>query len=191
MIYSKTFENIPLIVDLLKEGKVAILPTDTVYGFSSLASSNPLSKKAEERIRKIKGREEKKPFIKLISFPDEIKNYTDLTLPPILKEKWPGKVTIIVPLKKELCLEEDTMAFRCPGDEWLRKVISLLKSPLYSTSVNKSGFPFLSRFSEIEASFGRDVDFLVDSGDLKEEPSTIVKLEGESFSIIRQGSVSF
>ena len=49
--------------NLLKEGKVLILPTDTVYGFSGIIGET------EDLIRKIKGRKEDKPFIVLLSEP--------------------------------------------------------------------------------------------------------------------------
>ncbi len=58
MIYSKhDLNSIETTSSLLKQGKVLILPTDTVYGFSGIVG------KTDEKIRSIKGRSETKPFI--------------------------------------------------------------------------------------------------------------------------------
>ena len=78
MTCSKSDESIEKIAGILKAGGVAVLPTDTVYGFSGIVDlkANKLLK-TEDRIRRIKGREESKPLIQLISNPDDINRYTD------------------------------------------------------------------------------------------------------------------
>ncbi|MBQ7882237.1 MAG: L-threonylcarbamoyladenylate synthase, partial [Treponema sp.] len=124
----------------LLNGDVVIIPTDTVYGFSGLV---PFSK---EKIQKIKGRDENKPFIQLIANPNDIFKYTNDDIPKKIFSLWPAPLTIIVNLKPELCNEKDfsTVAFRCPDDIWLRTIIERCGSPIYSTSVNRSGLPILT-----------------------------------------------
>ncbi len=83
-----------------------------------------------------------------------------------------------------------TVAFRCPGDEWLRTVIERCGAPLYSTSVNRSGSPVLETFDEIKAEFEEEADVIVDDGDKKGSlPSTLILLEEDGFKILRQGAV--
>lgn len=83
----------------------------------------------------------------------------------------------------------ETVAVRCPGDEWLRRVIVLCGSPIYSTSVNRSGFPVLSKIQEIKDEFEKDVDLIVDSGDSESSvPSTIVRLDGKKIVVVRNGA---
>ncbi len=175
-------DSIEKCVELLKEEKVLILPTDTVYGFSGIKG------KTADKIRKIKGREETKPFIELIGKPEDIFLITDDFIPEKLLSYWPGPLTIIVHNKKNT---SETIAVRCPGDEWLRKIIIGAKSPIYSTSVNRSGFPVLTKINEIKAEFENDVSLIVDAGDSKTSvPSTIVKIENEKIIVVRKGAIS-
>lgn len=202
-------DSIQKCISSLKKGGIVIIPTDTVYGFSGIVDG-----KTDSIIRKIKGREEYKPFIQLISSPQEIYNYTDDVIPQKLLDYWPGPLTIIVNRKGqngsgeyngerglngecELNGEQarkgpglQTLALRCPGDEWLRKVIAGCGASVYSTSVNRSGQPVLDSEAEIISEFSEEVDLIVADGDRKSSvPSTIVKVEAGSCKIIRQGAI--
>lgn len=182
MICSKSdSDSIEKCSELLKNEKVLILPTDTVYGFSGVIN------KTDSEIRKIKGRTETKPFIVLISSPEELSLISDDVIPQNLLKFWPGPLTVIVTDKNDT---NKTVAVRCPGDEWLRSVIKACGSPIYSTSVNRSGFPVLGKVSEIRAEFEDEVALIVEAGDAKSSvPSTIVKLENNGYSVIRKGAV--
>lgn len=183
MIIKKNDEkSLEIVVSALKNGEVVIIPTDTVYGFSGIVDENHFT---DSKIRKIKGREENKPFIQLISSPSEVFNYTNDFIPQKLIDCWPGALTIIVNDKRG-----GTTAFRCPGDSWLRKIIEKVGFPLYSTSVNKSGFPILECEDEIISVFESEVSVIVLDGDKKNAlPSTLVKMENGIYSVIRQGTV--
>lgn len=181
MILNKSDENTAdKCAELLKNDEVVILPTDTVYGFSGIIG------KSAEKIRKIKGREEAKPFIQLIAGPEDISKISDQKIPSKLLSYWPGPLTVIVIAKNS----EETVAVRCPGDKWLRDVIKKAGKPIYSTSVNRSGKPVLVKIEEIKREFEKEVALIVDAGDSASSvPSTIVKLEGEGYSVLRQGAV--
>lgn len=175
--------SIETAANILKNGGVTILPTDTVYGFSGIANPNIKNDAIDERIRKIKGRGEDKPFIVLISSPEEIIKYSAEKIPEKILQHWPGALTVIV---KDL--HGGTAAFRCPGDEWLRNVIEKCGCPISSTSVNRSGKPVLQNISEICAEFGNEVDLIVDDGDKPDAiPSTIVRVDSGKIEVIRQG----
>jgi len=168
-------------VKVLKTGGILVIPTDTVYGFSGVVDNFS----TDAKIRQIKGREETKPFIQLISSPNDIYKYSLDFIPDNLFNCWPGALTIIVN-----DLRGGTTAFRCPGDEWLREIIKKVGSPLYSTSVNKSGCPILDTIKDIKSVFEEEVDLIVDDGDKKNAlPSTLVKIEKNGYSVLRQGSV--
>lgn len=179
--------SVDFVSRVLLEGSVVVLPTDTVYGFSGIVPES------EDMIRKIKGRDEAKPFIQLIAEPDDIYRYTDEVLPDQLLALWPGALTVIVPLKKRLITGESevtTVAFRCPGDGWLRQIIKAVGKPIYSTSVNRSGQPVLSSVLEIDKEFGGEVKLIVDGGSTENAlPSTLVKFEKGKCIILRQGDV--
>lgn len=180
-------DSVECVSRVLLEGSVVVLPTDTVYGFSGVVPES------EVLIRKIKGRDKTKPFIQLIAEPEDIYRYTDEVLPDQLLAMWPGALTVIVPLKKRLITGESevtTVAFRCPGDGWLRQIIKAVGKPIYSTSVNRSGQPVLSSVLEIDKEFGGEVKLIVDGGSTENAlPSTLVKFEKGKCIILRQGDV--
>ena len=177
-------ESIIKTASYLKEEKIVIIPTDTVYGFSGIIKKN-----CEDRIKNIKGRGGNKPFIQLIKSPEDILLYTNDVIPEKLFSLWPGPLTIIVHQKEN---PQKTTAFRCPGDLWLREVIKNCGYPIYSTSVNRSGNAVLYNPSDIIEEFGNEVDLFVDAGLCKKPlPSTIVAINDDgSFSVVREGAIA-
>ena len=123
----------------LKAGKIVIMPTDTVYGFSGIVdlNGNPFFC-TDEKIRHIKGRSESKPFICLLSDVSELKTFTDDTIPQKVLSAWPGALTLIVKIKADspLAHKMPTVAFRIPGDEWVRRVVRLFGAPIYSKPIS-------------------------------------------------------
>lgn len=175
-----------LVADCIKGGGVCVLPTDTVYGFSGIVPQS------QSRIHSIKGRDEGKPFIQLIAKPEDLYRYTDVVIPQQLFSLWPGAVTVIVPVKQDAD-KKTTVAFRCPGDSWLRRVIDLVDAPIYSTSVNRSGEPVLGNVEAICQEFSGEVELIVNGDEIivsNAMPSTLVELlpDGKC-KIVRQGSV--
>jgi L-threonylcarbamoyladenylate synthase len=186
-------DSVSKTVSHLVSGEVVIVPTDTVYGFSAVVDLKGKSCfNADRKIREIKGRDEGKPFIHLISSPQDIEAFSAVKIPPVLFEKWPGPLTVIVPVKKDspLCSTLETVAFRCPGDKWLRDVIRETGAPIFSTSVNRSGFPVIDTVAGIESEFSGEVPLIVDDGDKKGSvPSTIVSVLDGGIKVLRQGAV--
>ena len=179
-------DSVRIASDALRKGLVAILPTDTVYGFSGIVDipgRNAFD--TDKKIQEIKGRSENKPFIQLISSPEDILLFSDEKIPEKLMRLWPGPLTVIVSVKTG-----GTVAFRCPGDQWLRDVIALCHAPVYSTSVNRSGEPVLTSIKDICREFEDEVSLIVDDGDCKTSiPSTIVRLDGGEIIVVRKGAL--
>ena len=171
--------------EFLSCGKIVILPTDTVYGFSGIVEdSESVHFHTDEKIRMIKGREEAKQFIQLIAYPHDIFAYTDDEIPQRLLDAWPGALTLIVNDRRG-----GTTAYRCPGDIWLRNIIERCHAPVYSTSVNISGTPVMQCIHEIVDAFEYAVDLIIDDGDkFNVLPSTIVSVV-DGVRVIRQGDV--
>lgn len=192
IIKKNDFASLEIAKNVLKKGGIVILPTDTVYGFSGLVDSSNFFQKTDDIINLIKKSPENKPLIQLIAKPEDIKKYTDEKIPENILKKWPGALTIIVKIKSNAPKYENlsSVAFRCPGDEWLRTLIEECESPIYSTSVNRSGKPVLDEISAIQNEFSNEVDLIIDDGDKKNAlPSTLISLEDGKIKILRQGSV--
>ena len=194
--------SIQTTVDTLKRGGIVIIPTDTVYGFSGIVDlkdscTTTPAYETDAKIRAIKGRAETKPLIQLIARPEDLRLYTDDQIPDSLLSKWPGALTIIVHIKKDSPLaataipQSDTVAFRCPGDAWLREIIARCEAPVFSTSVNRSGQPVLDTTAAITSEFENEVDLIIDDGDKKGAiPSTLVAIENGEVKVLRQGNVA-
>lgn len=186
-------DSIKITSDVLNNGGVVIIPTDTVYGFSGItAMPDKSTATTDAEIRSIKGRSETKPLIQLIAKPEDIRLYTDDEIPESLLSKWPGALTIIVNIKKDAPSYEvlPTVAFRCPGDPWLREIIGNCNCPIFSTSVNRSGEPVLDEIDAIVSEFEQEVDLIVDDGNKKGAlPSTLVTIENGQVKVLRQGAV--
>jgi L-threonylcarbamoyladenylate synthase len=98
MANQKNLSNkIKTIVNAIKQGKVLILPTDTVYGLVAKAQNG----QAVKKIFKIKGRKLQKTlpiFVKSIKMAKEFA-FIDREQEKFLKKVWPGKITVILNAK--------------------------------------------------------------------------------------------
>ncbi|MEK7122666.1 MAG: L-threonylcarbamoyladenylate synthase [Patescibacteria group bacterium] len=178
------------LIDLIKNGAIGVVPTDTIYGISASA----LNKEAVERMTVIRRRDESKPFIILIGdFADLLRVGIVVTEPILerLRSLWPAPVSIILPCpdKKIHYLHRGltSLAIRMPDDSAL---LAFLKKtgPLVSTSVNRpEGSSPATTVEEVRQYFGDDLDFMVDAGKRAGSPSTILRLDGDHMIVVRQG----
>lgn len=175
------------IVQILKNGGIGVIPTDTIYGLVGKAKN----KKTVERIYKIRQRNPQKPFIILISSLADLKKF-DIKLSSkslvLISKLWPGQVSIILPcpdLKfKYLHRGTKTLAFRLPRELRLRNFLKKT-GPLVAPSVNLEGESPAKNLKQAESYFGDTLDFYVDSGELKRKPSKLIKLVGKKIEYLR------
>jgi L-threonylcarbamoyladenylate synthase len=183
------------LVIILKNNEVAVIATDTIYGVVGRAAS----KAAVERLYKLKGRDEGKPFIILIPSIDSLKDF-GVFVSDAEKEKlnviWPNAVTVILPVdsayqEKFAYLHRGTneLAFRLPAKESLRQMLEQT-GPLVAPSANPQGLPPATTIAEAKEYFGSAVDRYEDSGVVEGKASTIISLQDGKMTLIRQGSVA-
>jgi len=164
--------------DMLSSEKLVIMPCDTIYGILGVCPET------EERISRIKGRAPDKPYIRLVSNPDEMVKLSKTDIPDELLSLLPAPLTLVLRDSGGL-----SVGVRVPDDPRLAGVLRQVGRPVFSTSVNTSGSPPLWKISEILEEFGDVVDLILDGGDLPGGmPSTILDITGKPFSIIRQGA---
>ncbi len=176
----------------LKREQVGVILTDTIYGLVAPA----LSKKAVERIYRLKGRDRKKPFIVLVSGDRDLKTFGIRLTGPEKKRlcaMWSARPTSIilpVPLKKFAYLHRGTnsIAFRMPGTKKGASLRRLLRStgPLVAPSANPEGEQPAGSILEAEAYFGAKVDFYVDGGKKRGKPSRLVDITAEGPKTLRK-----
>lgn len=182
------------LVSHLHKDNIAVIPTDTLYGIVCCADSP----KAVEKLYQIRGRDESKPCIILISDEEEMKRF-GISLTPLeqkmLKKIWPGKVSVVFncPQKASDILtylhrRTNTLAFRVPDNAELRTFLKRT-GPLLAPSANKEGKPPAQTVKEAKSYFGsRDMMF-IDGGHLESLPSTLVQMQNGGWKILRQGAV--
>lgn len=174
----------------LKQGKLIILPTDTVYGISSDA----MNKEAVRKIYKLKNRDFSKPCNILACNIEMVENVTKniSKKEKEMLEKYP--VTIILK-KNDVILDivtagKNTIGVRIPNNSFLLKVIERFGKPIVSTSLNLSGEKEKTNLDNLQEEFKNNIDLIIDAGEAKEKnASTIIQIENEKIKVLRQGTV--
>lgn len=176
VLYRQNPDTLDVVVERLERDEVMVLPCDTIYGLC--AKVGP----AKEKLYALKYRDERKPFLLLATL-GQAKEICDV--PTDIEACWPCALTAIMHNKD--C--KGTTAIRVPSDPFLQDVLEKLGSPIYSTSVNLSGYASMTSITDIIVTFkGKVPTFVV--GDEKQGtvPSTLIDCTVHPYRIVRQGS---
>ncbi len=180
------------IIDKIKNEKVGVLGTDTLYGLVALASSRA----SVEYVYDLKKRDRQKPFIVLISKFDDIFSFgveIDGGIKSFLKKIWPGKISVILPCDDDKLFYihrgKKSIAFRVPDKKSLRDIIDET-GPIVAPSANLEGSLPAKNIKEAKEYFGSKIDFYNDEGTLSSKPSTLIKVEDNKINVLRRGEVN-
>ena len=132
------------VADILKNGGIVAIPTETVYGLAA----NALDVDAVAKIFKAKGRPQDNPLIVHVSSIDMlkplVKEFT-ATAKSLTDKYWPGPLTIILErsdiVPPEVSAGLSTVALRFPKNEVAAAIIKASGLPLAAPSANLSGSP--------------------------------------------------
>ncbi|MFA6430490.1 MAG: L-threonylcarbamoyladenylate synthase [Candidatus Paceibacterota bacterium] len=176
-------------IEVLKNGGIGVIPTDTIYGIVC----SVFKKEALERIFEVKGRDENKPPVVVISDVEDLKKFNieiSDEASKFINKYWPGKMSVIFPISSDFAYldKEKGLAIRLPSDDKLREFIRKT-GPLATSSANLQNFPPAKNICEAKNYFGDKVDFYIDGGELNSLPSTLVKIVGDSIEVLREGAV--
>ena len=166
-------DEIDLIIDYFRRGKVIVYPTDTIYGLGCNASSEAAVKK----IRRLKKRD-KKPFSVIAPGKAWItKNcVVSKRAAAFIKRKLPGPYTVILPLKNKRCVAPsvtnglETLGVRMPK-HWFASVVAEAGVPFVTTSVNLSGGKPMTSLKDAERKVIDAADIVVYEGIKRGKPS--------------------
>lgn len=185
--------NVSSIIEIIRQGGVVAVPTDTVYGLLADATNE----RAVEKIFMIKGREEGKPlpiFVRDATMAEELAHISEAQK-RFLENVWPGKVTVVLKSRGALPLETGTteaIGLRIPKHAFIRMLLEELNVPLTGTSANRSGAPPITDSKQLPEEFRDSMekpDYIVQGGILPESlPSTVVDFREEIPIILRQGA---
>lgn len=180
-------------VRALKGGRLAVIPTDTVYGIAADA----FDAQAVRNLLAAKGRGRDMPTPVLVGSWHTIEGLVDF-LPAdahsLVRAFWPGGLTIVVRHSVSLAWDlgdtDGTVAVRMPLHPVALEVLRET-GPLAVSSANRSGHPAAASASEAMDQLGDDVSVYLDGG-ICPDPvaSTIVDLTGGVPLLVRAGAVS-
>ncbi len=160
-------------IDQIKQGKIFIYPTDTIYGLGCDATNE----ESVEKIKKIKERDRDKPLSIIAPSFEWINQNCHVDVDADLHKYLPGPYTIILKKKDPDFLKHisstDTIGIRIPDCDFTKQ-IQEAGVPFISTSVNLSGQPFAKSVNEISQEIKSNVDVIVDEGELNGKPSTLI-----------------
>lgn len=164
----------------IKEGKIIVYPTDTIYGIGCDA----LNKEAVDKIRKLKKRDDK-PFSVIAPSKKWIFEHCYIKNKNYLKE---GPFTFILKIKKRCVSRNVNMGKRTIGVRLpfhpITKVIQSCGMPFVTTSVNISGKKPVYEVKNIPRSMRRGIDLVIDQGKIEGVSSTIIDLTGKGAKIV-------
>ncbi len=163
------------VANVLSQGAVGIIRTDTIYGLVARAND----KVAVERVFQCKGRDDTKSPIVLISSLDQLFDKPSPEIQALLDSHWPGKVSIIIPSTNApdwIMRGNHSVAYRLPESEELRGLIEQT-GPLIAPSANPQGLTPAISIQEAQQYFGETVDFYVDQGRVEDNtPSQLLRI---------------
>jgi L-threonylcarbamoyladenylate synthase len=176
---------------LLKEGVIAVMPTDTIYGICASA----FKKDSVEKVYRLRKRNPKKPCIILISKFEDLKDFgvkLNKKEKEYLQKIWPAKISVILDIKDKAKIKEleylhrgtNSLAFRLPRPKWLRKILEI-SGPLIAPSANWEGMKPARTINEAKKYFDNKVVYF-DKGKILGKPSRIIRLKNGEVEIIRK-----
>ncbi|HEY3037520.1 MAG TPA: L-threonylcarbamoyladenylate synthase [Pyrinomonadaceae bacterium] len=178
---------------IIADGGLIAFRTDTFYGLGA----DPLNRAAVARIRTLKGREDKKPILLLISDADEVDHFVEQSsfFKLIAMGKWPAPLTLIGVSRPEVPIQltagTNSLGVRLPDDEEVRSLVRVCGGALTATSANVSGQPPARTAKEVENYFPTGIDLIIDGGEVTaSQPSTVLDLSGVEARVIREGAVT-
>lgn len=194
LMLSDRAEDIETAAELLRNGEVVAIPTETVYGLAADA----MNEHAVEKIFEAKGRPSDNPLIVHIS---DIKMLSQLVseIPAnalrCAEKFWPGPLTMVMPKGDKVPSVTsgglETVGVRFPSHKTAQKIISACGRPLAAPSANISGSPSPTTAKHVLDDMNERIPAIVDGGDCDVGvESTVICFEGEAIRLLRPGFVS-
>ena len=178
---------------IIRDGGLVGMPTETVYGLGASAYSAD----AAAKIYAAKGRPSDNPLIVHVAEPADAEAIA--YVPPVyykLAEKYmPGPLTVIMP--KRSCIPDgvtgglSTVAVRCPAHPVARALIEAAGVPIAAPSANRSGCPSPTTAEHVLRAMDGRIEMILDGGPCEIGlESTVIRLTENGCEILRPGAVT-
>ncbi|MEM9468588.1 MAG: L-threonylcarbamoyladenylate synthase [Pseudomonadota bacterium] len=195
MIKTASKETITEAAELIQKGEIVALPTETVYGLGA----NALDGKAVAKIFAAKNRPSFNPLIVHVASVEQAQELAVMNGQAlnIVREFWPGPLTLILPKKQRSNLSDlvsaglETIAIRMPNHSIALDLIKKSGVPIAAPSANSSGEPSATTAHHVKQSLGKNVPFILDAGACNVGlESTVLDLTSDYPVILRPGAVT-
>jgi L-threonylcarbamoyladenylate synthase len=179
--------------DLLQQGQVVAIPTETVYGLAG----NAMNEKAVTTIFEVKNRPSFDPLIVHSNSMEKIQGFVSdfpETAQKLARQFWPGPLTLLLPRKPQIpdlvTSGLETVAVRIPSHRLTLQLLEILDFPLAAPSANPFGYISPTTAHHVQAQLGSQIPYILDGGDCKVGiESTIVGFDGNVI-VYRLGGIS-
>jgi tRNA threonylcarbamoyl adenosine modification protein (Sua5/YciO/YrdC/YwlC family) len=177
--------------EIVRAGGVIAYPTDSCYALGCHVGD----KSAMERLRRIRGVDERHHFTLMCRDLSEIGTYArvDNAQYRLLRMLTPGSYTFILEGTKDLPRRilnprRKTIGLRVPDHPVALALLAALGEPLLSTTLILPGDDApLEDAGEIRTRLERDVELVLDGGPCGTAPTTVVDLTGAVPEVLRAG----
>jgi L-threonylcarbamoyladenylate synthase len=193
MIQNDSEEIRVRVARIIASGGVIAFRTDTFYGLGA----DPFNPDAIRKIRTLKGREEAKPILLLISDLSEVDRFIKQSefFKLVASGHWPAPLTLIGVARPEVPIEltagTNSLGVRLPDDADVRALVRSCGGALTATSANVSGQPPARTAKEVADYFPEGIDLIVDGGEVSAtSASTVLDLSGSDARLVREGAIS-
>jgi L-threonylcarbamoyladenylate synthase len=185
-------QDVALAAEILLEGGVIGMPTETVYGLAALA----INEGAVHRIFDTKERPRDHPLIVHLGPSVDYRewgHFNEKAL-ALAEEFWPGPLTLLVP-RTQMVPDwvtggRDTVAIRVPSHPMAQDLLARVKSGVVAPSANKFGKVSPTTANHVQDDLGDDVDLILDGGVCAVGiESTIVECT-DVFQVLRPGYIT-
>ena len=195
LILNQNVDSYPLVAEVITRGGIIAFRTDTFYGLGA----DPFNASAVQRIKQLKGREEQKPILIVISDCDLVARFIDnpsATFNLLVENFWPGPLTLIgtahLELPSDITAAAGTVGLRLPDDDEVRELVRGCGGALTATSANPAHEPPSRTAQDVENYFSKGIDLIVDAGPARTtQPSTIVDATHTEPKLIREGVIAW
>ena len=186
-------EDIVAVARVLRDGGVAVIPTDTVYGLGA----SVLRPDAIERIFAIKGRAPDAPVPVLLSTAADVialAREIPRVAWSLIDRFWPGPLTLVLParsgLPRVVTGGRGTVGLRVPAGGSILTLLETIGEPVVGTSANRHGAPPLTTAVAALEELGTELDaVLADDALGGGLPSTVIEVMGTHLMIHRAGAI--
>ena len=176
------------LLDVLKKGEIAVLPSDTVYGIFGDATNIKTIKKIDE------AKHSNKPHLIVVSSKEMLNEYVseinDLQK-KIIDKYWPNTLTILFKkndkIDNELTKGSEYIGIRMPDNKYLLDLLNAFGKPLISSSANLTGEKVITSVDLLNPELKSKISYIKDSGELSDIASTLIKVEDNKIEILREG----